>query len=286
MIAVNTQTIIFLQAILMGAVFGAVYDLFRIFRIAVPLPAGVIVAEDVIYFAFCGFMSFFLAMTVNFGQVRFFILLGELLGFLLYYLTLGVLVMKCAQQIIAFIRWIFQVLWKLILRPVVRLLMWIGKRSQKFLENWEKTRKKLCKRTENTCKLGVYYCIIILKIGELYPQKRERFFGEKISRGFARGRQSMEKQKKTSKSRLLKIAVCLFVVYIAYSIVVQQLEIRDRKITLEAVQQQCQQQIEENKEVERLLAMSADKDYIERIARERLGYAYPDEKVYIDSSKN
>ena len=65
----------------------------------------------------------------------------------------------------------------------------------------------------------------------------------------------MEKQKKTSKSRLLKIAVCLFVVYIAYSIVVQQLEIRDRKITLEAVQQQCQQQIEENKEVERLLAM-------------------------------
>ena len=62
----------------------------------------------------------------------------------------------------------------------------------------------------------------------------------------------MEKQKKTSKSRLLKIAVCLFVVYNAYSIVVQQLEIRDRKITLEAVQQQCQQQIEENKEVERL----------------------------------
>ena len=98
MIAVNTQTIIFLQAILMGAVFGAVYDLFRIFRIAVPLPAGVIVAEDVIYFAFCGFMSFFLAMTVNFGQVRFFILLGELLGFLLYYLTLGVLVMKCAAK--------------------------------------------------------------------------------------------------------------------------------------------------------------------------------------------
>ena len=91
----------------------------------------------------------------------------------------------------------------------------------------------------------------------------------------------MRKEKKNPKSRLLKIAVCLFVVYIAYSIVVQQLEIRDRKMMLEAVQQQCQQQSEE-----RLLAMSDDKDYIERIARERLGYAYPDEKVYIDSSKN
>ena len=96
----------------------------------------------------------------------------------------------------------------------------------------------------------------------------------------------MRKEKKNPKSRLLKIAVCLFVVYIEYSIVVQQLEIRDRKMMLEAVQQQCQQQSEENKEVERLLAMSDDKNYIERIARERLGYAYPDEKVYIDSSKN
>ena len=36
----------------MGAVFGVIYDLFRIFRIAVPLPAGAVVAEDVIYFVF------------------------------------------------------------------------------------------------------------------------------------------------------------------------------------------------------------------------------------------
>ena len=103
---------------------------------------------------------------------------------------------------------------------------------------------------------------------------------------FHRGVQSMGKDKRVSKSRLLKIAVCLFVVYIAYSIVMQQLEIRERKVALETVQQQCQQHIEENKEGARLLAMSADKDYIERIAREKLGYAYPDEKVYIDSSKN
>jgi len=96
----------------------------------------------------------------------------------------------------------------------------------------------------------------------------------------------MEKRKKASKSRLLKIAVSLFMVYVVYSIVMQQLEIRERKMTLESVQQQCQEQSEMNKEVERLLAMSADKAYIERIAREKLGYAYPDEKVYIDSSKN
>ena len=76
MIAVNTQTMIFFQSLLLGAALGMVYDLFRIFRVAVPLPAGMIVVEDVLYFVFCGFVSFFFAMTVNFGQVRFFILLG------------------------------------------------------------------------------------------------------------------------------------------------------------------------------------------------------------------
>ena len=176
MIAVNTQTIIFLQAILMGAVFGAVYDLFRIFRIAVPLPAGVIVVEDVIYFAFCGFMSFFLAMTVNFGQVRFFILLGELLGFLLYYLTLGVLVMKCAQQIIAFIRWIFQVLWKLILRPVVRLLMWIGKKVAKIFGKLGKNAKKAVQKNRKhlqTRRILLYN--YFKNRGAVSPKKRKIF---------------------------------------------------------------------------------------------------------------
>ncbi len=142
MIAVNTQTIIFLQALLMGAVFGVIYDLFRIFRIAVPLPAGAVVAEDVIYFVFCSFMSFFLTMTVNFGQVRFFILLGELLGFLLYYLTLGTLVMKCAQRLIACIRWIFRALWKLLLRPVVLLIRWIGRKVGRLFGKLEKNAKK------------------------------------------------------------------------------------------------------------------------------------------------
>ena len=96
----------------------------------------------------------------------------------------------------------------------------------------------------------------------------------------------MEKKMNASKSRLLKLAVCLFVAYIAYSIVAQQLEIREKNQILDTLHRQVAEQQEANLEVERLLAMTDDKDYIERLARERLGYAYPDEKVYIDSSKN
>lgn len=146
-------------------------------------------------------------------------------------------------------------------------------------------RKKLCKSTESTCKIGRYYCIITLKINFLAGRKREKTKGP-AKKEQAGGDAAVEKEKKSSKSRLLRIAVFLFVIYIAYSIVMQQLEIQQRKSALEDIQLQCQEQEEANQEMERLLAMSTDKDYIERIAREKLGYAYPDEKVYIDSSKN
>ena len=115
-----------------------------------PSSAGAVVAEDVIYFVFCSFMSFFLTMTVNFGQVRFFILLGELLGFLLYYLTLGTLVMKCAQRLIACIRWIFRALWKLLLRPVVLLIRWIGRKVGRLFGETGKKREKSCAKTQKT----------------------------------------------------------------------------------------------------------------------------------------
>ncbi len=141
MIAVNTQTMIFFQSLLLGAALGIVYDLFRIFRVAVPLPAGMIVVEDVLYFVFCGFVSFFFAMTVNFGQVRFFILLGETLGFLLYYLTLGVLVIKGAQKIIAVVRWIFRIIGKLFL-PFIWLFRWIGRHIKKIIGKSSQNLKK------------------------------------------------------------------------------------------------------------------------------------------------
>ena len=39
-----------------------------------------------------------------------------------------------------------------------------------------------------------------------------------------------------------------------------------------------------NDEVKRILDGGTNLEYIERIAREKLGYAYPDEKIFIDRS--
>lgn len=174
MIAVNTQTIIFLQSLLLGAALGAVYDLFRIFRVAFPLPAGVIVAEDLLYFVFCGFVSFFFAMTVNFGQVRFFILLGEAMGFLLYYLTLGSLVMRCAQKILDALRWILRLVGKLFL-PAVWLFCWLKRRAKRIAGKWGQNLKKAAQKNRKHLQKKRILLYNYFKMRKsISPKKKER----------------------------------------------------------------------------------------------------------------
>ncbi|WP_283245786.1 FtsB family cell division protein [Ligaoa zhengdingensis] len=94
-----------------------------------------------------------------------------------------------------------------------------------------------------------------------------------------------KKEKRNDKARLLKFAVCVFVVYVVYMLVQQQFDIKSREQELIAVQQQVEDKRLENKEIERLLE-SDNEQYVERLAKDEYGYAYPDETVYIDTSGN
>ncbi|MBC8569801.1 FtsB family cell division protein [Zongyangia hominis] len=82
----------------------------------------------------------------------------------------------------------------------------------------------------------------------------------------------------------MRLAAVAFGIYLVASIVGQQLEIREKKALLANVQQQCQTQEMENMEVQRLLSQGDDRSYVEKVARDKLDYAYPDEKVFVDAS--
>lgn len=86
------------------------------------------------------------------------------------------------------------------------------------------------------------------------------------------------------KGRILKIAILCFALYVSYSMVTQQAQIRERDEELAAVKAMIVQQEQKNKKAQRLLTLGDDEEYIERIAKEKLGYAYPNEHVYIDRS--
>lgn len=69
-----------------------------------------------------------------------------------------------------------------------------------------------------------------------------------------------------------------------FSLIASRIELSSKNRELEQIQVKVEQQRIENKETERLISMNEDKKYIERIARDKLDYAYPDERVFIDIS--
>ena len=93
-----------------------------------------------------------------------------------------------------------------------------------------------------------------------------------------------EKAERPKGNFLLRASVLLFMLYVVVSLVRIQGDIQQSGEALAAIEQQNEEQRIANKELERMLSDGTEEEYIERIAREKLGYAYPEEQVLIDIS--
>lgn len=121
-IQIARQTEIFLYSCVIGFALGVLYDVFRILRLAIPSPRAVILVQDILFFSFCALLTFFFMLSTNEGQVRFFILIGELLGAIVQHLTLGVLTMRVSKAIITLVKKILHFLFSVLIAPVLRLI--------------------------------------------------------------------------------------------------------------------------------------------------------------------
>ncbi|MBQ7284560.1 MAG: septum formation initiator family protein [Oscillospiraceae bacterium] len=85
--------------------------------------------------------------------------------------------------------------------------------------------------------------------------------------------------------KVLNVRVILAVVLVAYlsiTLITTQFDLVNKRQQLEILEQQkARVQLEVN-DVQRVLEYESEEEYIERIARQRLGYANPDEKVFKD----
>lgn len=98
--------------------------------------------------------------------------------------------------------------------------------------------------------------------------------------GVRKAREKVKKKKNRFMSLLITLATLSFLCYAVTTLISNQVEISQRKQSLRDIQSQKIVQQQENDELERLLTAEDDGEYIERIAREKLGYAYYDERVY------
>ncbi len=97
-------------------------------------------------------------------------------------------------------------------------------------------------------------------------------------------RKNKDRTKKRKTSFLLALGAFALAGYFAITLIQLQIEISEKKETLAQVQAQYNEKIAENKELEKVIEGGNEDEYIERIARDSLGYVKPGEKVYYDIS--
>lgn len=122
-LTISAQTVLFVYSLLLGGAVGVLYDFFRIMRRAFRHGWLAIALEDGVFFISCVVAIFIFNMRYCGGSFRLFVLLGMLLGWLLYFFTIGVAVIRASQLIINFVRR----LWLATTVPLLKLLRFFKK---------------------------------------------------------------------------------------------------------------------------------------------------------------
>ncbi len=96
----------------------------------------------------------------------------------------------------------------------------------------------------------------------------------------------MEKKKIKRSNLIIRISFVLIFVFLFISVISLQVQIRDLRVEREKRAAQLQTLQDSIDELELRIATPIDDKYIERIARDRLGYRKPGEIIYYNDIAN
>ncbi len=134
----SQQNLVFMWSLVMGALLAAVYTLFAMLRAVSPPGRKLMTVLDFLFSAVAGAVNFLFALSLTGGRIRGYVLLTELLSFLLLYLTVGRLLCRSAGWIRKVTEGIFGRLTAPFRRLSVRLCGSIRQQCQKLLKKFKK----------------------------------------------------------------------------------------------------------------------------------------------------
>ena len=133
---VAEETFIFLYSCLLGCGLAMVYDIFRILRLAFSGGKVMVFIEDGIFIAIATLATFIFCVHFCSGYFRVFVAVGELLGFILYYFTVGVVVFRAAQSIIRGIKAVLAFLYRIFVQPAAGIFKYICTKFKKIFKHF------------------------------------------------------------------------------------------------------------------------------------------------------
>jgi spore cortex biosynthesis protein YabQ len=155
-LSMSSQALVFLTTVVIGAVIGFVYDLFRVIRKIVPHANLMTSIEDMLYWIIVSLLMFYVMLNQNNGEIRIFTVMGAFLGMLLYFLTVSKLFMAVSLTIVAFIKKILLVLFEIVMTPFRLIYKMLEKPiflCRKKLKKFRNVLKKWLHKSKNYAKI-------------------------------------------------------------------------------------------------------------------------------------
>ena len=144
------QTTFFMLTVLLGAVSGFIYDIFRIIRKIVKHPDFLTQFEDLLYWVVVSILFFYYILHRNSGEVRIYAIIGMFSGMCLYFLTLSKLIIRASVFIIDLVKKIISAAVRIILIPLkflVKLLSYPGLAIKKWVLDRYSDTKTIIRKT-------------------------------------------------------------------------------------------------------------------------------------------
>ena len=88
--------------------------------------------------------------------------------------------------------------------------------------------------------------------------------------------------KKKKGSAVLKLFLVVLSLYVFYKVADIKVEMADKQRQLDDLERQVEEQQKENAQLEHILSAETNEEYMEKIAREKLGFAFVGERIFIN----
>ncbi len=176
----SEQTVIFLSSLGIGFLLGVLYDLIRIFRLSLTKSHIATIVFDVIYFLLFGFISYIFILAANKGEIRSYIVIGEIIGALFYYFSFGPIAVRITNKLVALIKRIFKVIFTVFSFPfrlISKAFHTVFSKISIIFKKTEKKSSKMQKKVLQKLRLYVYNLLGILGVGKASSRKGGNDFG-------------------------------------------------------------------------------------------------------------
>lgn len=179
------QLTIFLCSLGAGFLLGVLYDIMRTLRLAFTTSKAAVIIFDTFYFILCGVLSFLFILALNKGEVRIYILAGEIIGWLFYYLSFGIAVIRITDILVKAFHRVRSFLFRVISAPfrlIYRCLNCIFSKIGVLFKKTEKKSEKIRKKHLPKLRLYVYNLFGIISTGRTVHKKGGQDFGKHKSK--------------------------------------------------------------------------------------------------------